>query len=66
MFERIKRDIQVVFERDPAVKSVWEVILAYPGFHAIQIHRIAHWLYRRRRYVFGPGRLPHRPVPDGH
>jgi len=51
MFERIKRDIQVVFERDPAVKSVWEVILAYPGFHAIQIHRIAHWLYRRRRYV---------------
>jgi len=51
MFERIKRDIQVVFERDPAVKSVWEVILAYPGFHAIQIHRVAHWLYRHRRYV---------------
>lgn len=51
MFERIKRDIQVVFERDPAVKSVWEVLLAYPGFHAIQIHRVAHWLYRRRRYV---------------
>lgn len=51
MFERIKRDIQVVFERDPAVRSVWEVLLAYPGFHAIQIHRVAHWLYRHRRYV---------------
>lgn len=51
MFERIKRDIQVVFERDPAARSVWEVFLAYPGFHAIQIHRVAHWLYRRRRYV---------------
>ncbi|BAS29110.1 serine O-acetyltransferase [Limnochorda pilosa] len=51
MFERIKRDIQVVFERDPAARSVWEVLLAYPGFHALQVHRVAHWLYRHRRYV---------------
>lgn len=44
---RIKRDIQVIFERDPAAKSVWEVILCYPGFHALLLHRIAHWLYRK-------------------
>lgn len=49
--KRIKRDIEVVFERDPAVKSFWEVIFCYPGFHAIQFHRIAHWLYKKRRYV---------------
>ncbi len=44
---RIKRDIQVIFERDPAAKSVWEVVLCYPGFHALLLHRIAHWLYRK-------------------
>lgn len=51
MFERVKRDIRVVFERDPAVKSGLEVILCYPGFHAIIIHRISHWLYLKRFYV---------------
>ncbi|HEX6972282.1 MAG TPA: serine O-acetyltransferase [Limnochordia bacterium] len=48
MFERIKRDIQAVFERDPAARSLLEVLLCYPGFHALQLHRIAHWLYRHR------------------
>ncbi len=47
MFSQIKRDIRAVFERDPAVKSVLEVILCYPGFHAVQMHRVAHWFYRR-------------------
>lgn len=47
--KRLKRDIQVVFERDPAAKSVWEVILCYPGFHAILFHRLAHRCYQRRR-----------------
>jgi serine O-acetyltransferase len=41
----IKEDIQAVFERDPAVRSKWEVIFAYPGFHAVQLHRFAHWLW---------------------
>jgi len=49
-WRRLKRDIEVVFERDPAARSVWEVIFCYPGFHAVQLHRIAHWLYRRRLY----------------
>ncbi|HWP60503.1 MAG TPA: serine O-acetyltransferase [Candidatus Acidoferrales bacterium] len=48
MWNRIKEDIQAVFDRDPAARSVWEVVLAYPGFHAILIHRVAHWLWERR------------------
>ena len=48
MFETLKEDIQAVFHRDPAVRSVWEVALAYPGFHAILIHRMTHWLWQRR------------------
>lgn len=47
----MKRDIEVVFERDPAVRSVWEVILCYPGFHALQFYRVAHWLWRHKRYL---------------
>ena len=51
MFSRLKKDIQVVFERDPAAKSTLEVILCYPGFHAILMHRVSHKLYRKRLYV---------------
>jgi serine O-acetyltransferase len=46
-FRRIKRDINVVFERDPAARSIMEVIFCYPGFHAILMHRCAHWFYKR-------------------
>lgn len=45
MFARIKRDIRVVFERDPAAKSTIEVVLCYGGLHAIWLHRISHALY---------------------
>ena len=47
MFARIKRDIRVVFERDPAARSTIEVLLCYGGLHAIWLHRIAHALYKR-------------------
>lgn len=53
MFDRIKSDIQAVFERDPAARSVLEVVLLYPGFHAVLIHRLAHWLWVRRCYFLG-------------
>lgn len=43
----IARDIQAARERDPAARSNLEVILAYPGFHARQLHRLAHTLHRR-------------------
>ncbi len=42
MLERIKEDIACVFGRDPAAQSVLEVVTAYPGFHAVLIHRISH------------------------
>jgi serine O-acetyltransferase len=47
MFKAIKRDIQVVFDRDPAARSVPEVLLCYPGLHAVWGHRLAHWLWIR-------------------
>jgi len=47
MFSQIKRDIHVVFDRDPAARSVWEVLLCYPGLKAIWAHRIARWLWVR-------------------
>jgi serine O-acetyltransferase len=51
MLARIKKDIRVIFERDPAARSMLEVIFCYPGFHAVLLHRVAHWLYNRRRFV---------------
>lgn len=45
----IKQEIQVVKERDPAIKSSVEVFL-YPSFHAILRYRVAHWLYQRKHY----------------
>jgi serine O-acetyltransferase len=45
MFERIKEEIAVVFERDPAARSSWEVMTCYPGFHALLAHRVSHGLW---------------------
>jgi serine O-acetyltransferase len=45
MFSRIREDIHCVFARDPAARSVWEVLTCYPGFHALQLHRINHALW---------------------
>lgn len=47
MFKRIRQDIIAVKERDPAAKSVLEVLLCYPGIHALLFHRLAHFFYRR-------------------
>jgi serine O-acetyltransferase len=46
MFARIREDIASVFDRDPAARSAWEVVTCYPGFHALQIHRFSHALWR--------------------
>ena len=45
MFETIKNDLAVVFERDPAATSKLEVVLTYAGFHALLAHRVAHRLH---------------------
>ena len=46
MFSRIREDIRCVFDRDPAARSVWEVLTCYPGFHALQLHRVSHVLWK--------------------
>lgn len=51
MFKQIREDINAVLERDPAAKSTFEIILCYPGIHALFFHRIAHRLYKRRFVV---------------
>lgn len=48
-FSLMKDDIRSVFERDPAARSAWEIMIAYPGLHAIWGHRITHWLWQRNR-----------------
>ena len=53
VFNRIKDDIHVVFERDPAARSVLEIICCYPGFHALVIYRVAHWLWQRDFLLLG-------------
>ena len=47
MFHRIRNEIKVIFERDPAAQSVLEILFCYPGFHAVRLHRAAHWLWER-------------------
>jgi serine O-acetyltransferase len=45
MLSRLKEEIGVVFERDPAARNTFEVLTCYPGLHATLIHRLAHWLW---------------------
>ena len=47
MFKQIKEDIRAVFDRDPAARNTLEVVLCYPGLHAIWAHRISHYFYVR-------------------
>ncbi|MBM3814702.1 MAG: serine O-acetyltransferase [Acidimicrobiia bacterium] len=46
MLRTIREQIDTIFREDPAAKSVLEIVLCYPGFHAILWHRLAHKLYR--------------------
>lgn len=45
MFNQLKEDVKIVFERDPAARNTFEVLTTYPGFHAILLHRINHYLW---------------------
>ena len=66
MFARLREDIAVVFERDPAARSTWEVLTCYPGLHALVWHRaatnplwraglrwLARWLAHCSRFLTG-------------
>src|SRR2546427_11058511 len=47
MFDALRRDVRTVLERDPAARSPLEVLLCYPGVHALAFHRFAHRLWNR-------------------
>jgi serine O-acetyltransferase len=51
MLERLKEDIRMIKERDPAARNYVEILLCYPGLHAIWFHRIAHFFYRHHWFT---------------
>lgn len=53
MFGRLREDIQTVFAKDPAARSVAEILFCYPGLHAVWFHRLASFLWRHRLKFLG-------------
>ncbi len=49
----LREDIENIFAEDPAAKSTWEIIFSYPGFHAIWLHRLAHFLWQHNFLFLG-------------
>src|SRR5277367_4309540 len=49
----IREQIDTVFRRDPAARSVLEIVLCYPGFHALLLHRVSHGFYKRGWFMLG-------------
>jgi serine O-acetyltransferase len=47
-FKSVREDVHAVFESDPAARSYFEVLLLYPGLHAVWMHHLSHWLWRRK------------------
>ena len=50
LFRKLREDIAVVFERDPAARNYWEVLTTYPGIHALLLHRVSHGLWMKGFY----------------
>lgn len=50
MFKRVKDDIQMVFDQDPAARSSFEVVMTYSGLHAIWSYLIANWFFKKKMY----------------
>ncbi len=57
-FRLIQADFQIIFDRDPAARHWLEVLVCYPGFHAILLHRLAHWLHQQG-VIFFPRLISH-------
>ena len=53
MLKKIKEDLSIVFERDPAARSYLEILTTYPGVHAILFHRIAHRIWKIKLFWLG-------------
>lgn len=47
MFDHFREDIRSIFARDPAARNTLELLIAYPGVHALLVHRGSHWLWQR-------------------
>lgn len=54
-FQVLKNDVLAVLNRDPAARNSLEVILLYPGLHAVWSHRVAHWFWKRKLYLIARG-----------
>ncbi len=62
LLKDLREEIDATLARDPAARSRLEVVLCYPGFHALLFHRFSHWLWQRRwllcgRFVSHVGRV---------
>ena len=51
ILKRIKDDVNMVFEQDPAARTTLEVVTSYAGVHAVWSHLVAHALYKKKKYV---------------
>ncbi len=53
MWQTLHQDVQAIFERDPAARSMLEVIFCYPGLHAVWGYRLSHWLWMHGAKLLG-------------
>ncbi len=53
MFKGLIEEIDSYVARDPALRNRWDVVLSYPGFHALTFYRAANWLWRKRLFTIG-------------
>jgi len=54
-FNVLRNDVQSVLDRDPAARGYLEIILLYPGLHAIWSHRVAHWFWKKKLFLLARG-----------
>lgn len=52
MFDALLKDVEAALRHDPAARSRYEVMLAYPGVHALALHRVSHWLWERKHALW--------------
>jgi len=53
MLNRIRKDLRAIKDRDPAARNTFEILICYPGLHAVLMHRAAHWFYLHGFKLFG-------------
>lgn len=53
LFQYLKEEIDTIYKRDPAVRSIAEIIFCYPGFHAMLFYRVGNWFWKGKFYFLG-------------